>query len=76
MESKKRQAQKKVQSYTKYSGIAYQMFGLLALSIFLGLKADAYFGNEKKFITAFGTLFVLFTYFYKLYLDLNRKKKN
>jgi len=75
LDSPKYKKQKKVQAYTKYSGIAYQMFGLLALSIFLGLKADAYFGNEKKIITAFGTLFILFTFLYKLYLDLNRKKK-
>lgn len=57
---------KAVRSYMKYSGIAYQMIGLVALCIFLGLKADAYFGNEQKLITAGLTLFVIVAYLYKL----------
>jgi len=71
-EDKKKKNEKLV-TYTKYSGMAYQIFGLLAVTIFLGLKADKYFGNEKQYITAVLSLLVLFAFFYKLTIDLNKK---
>lgn len=73
-EKDKRKAKiKKIHSYTKYSGIVYQIFGLLAVTIFLGLKADAYFGNENKFITAGASLFILLTYLYKISITVMKK---
>lgn len=57
---------RKVHSYTKYSGLAYQIFGLLAVTVFLGLKADAHFGNKTQYITAISCLVVLVAFFYKL----------
>lgn len=73
MEAKNKKKHHKVKSYVRYSGMAYQLFGLLALSIFLGLKADAYFSNEKKLITAVLSLVVLVAYFYRLTVELNKK---
>lgn len=64
---------RKVHSYTKYSGLAYQIFGLLGVTIFLGLKADAYFGNKSQYITAFSSIIVLVAFFYKLNITLNKK---
>jgi len=71
-QNRKKQIQK-VKAYTKYSGMAYQIFGLLAVTIFLGLKADAYFGNESKLITAFSSLFVLLAYLYKISITVLKK---
>lgn len=70
---KKQKNIKKIHAYTKYSGIVYQIFGLLAVTIFLGLKADAYFGNESKLITAGASLFVLLTYLYKVSITVMKK---
>jgi len=64
---------RKVHTYTKYSGLAYQIFGLLGVTIFLGLKADAYFGNESQYITAFSSIIVLVAFFYKLSITVNKK---
>lgn len=64
----------KVKSYAQYSGMAYQLFGLLAISVFGGLKLDAYLGNEKKYCTAVICLLVLFAYFYKITVSTMKKK--
>ena len=70
MENKKASAKRKVKSYIKYSSMAYQLIGLLFASIWLGLKADAYMGNENKYITALACIVVLFAFFYKVYVSL------
>lgn len=72
-QNKKRKAGK-VKAYVKYSGIAYQLFGLIAVSIFLGLKADKYFQFETKYITAGLTLLVFFAYMYKLSITVMKDK--
>jgi hypothetical protein len=70
---KRQEGIRKVKAYTKYSGMAYQIFGLLAVTIWLGLKADAYFGNESKLITAGASLVVLIAYLYKLSTTVLKK---
>ncbi len=70
---KRQEGIKKVKSYTKYSSMAYQIFGILAVTIWLGLKVDAHFGNEKKIITAGASLFVLITYLYKVSITVLKK---
>ena len=73
-ELNKRQKQiKKVRAYTKYSGMAYQLFGMLAVTVYFGLKADAYFGHESKLITAGLCLFVLVGYLYKVSITVMKK---
>lgn len=71
--NKRQQSIKKVKAYTKYSGMAYQIFGLLAVTIWLGLKADAHFGNEKKIITAIASLVVLIAFLYKVSITVLKK---
>ena len=62
---------KTIRKYAKYSGIAYQMIGLVAMSVFLGLKADKYFGNEEsKYITVFLVIVVFTAFMYRLYKTL------
>lgn len=55
-----------IQKYTRYSGLAYQLIGLLAVAIFAGLKADAYFAFENNYLTALFCVIVLFAFFYKI----------
>lgn len=62
-------AEKKKKSlfkYTKYSGLGYQLIGLLAVAIYGGLKADSYFGFENNYLTALFSIIVLFAFFYKV----------
>lgn len=56
----------RTKAYVKYSGMAYQLFGLLALSIYLGIKLDAYLGNEKRYMTALICLIVLTGFLYNV----------
>lgn len=70
---KRQEGIRKVKAYTKYSGMAYQIFGLLAVTIWLGLKADAHFENDSKVITAGASLIVLIAYLYKLSATVLKK---
>ncbi len=70
-EKPKKQTTARIKSYTKYSGMVYQIFGMLAITVFAGLKVDAYFGNEDKLITAGATMFVLVTFLYKIAKNTN-----
>lgn len=63
-----------MKSYVKYSGMVYQLFGLMAVTIFLGLKADSYFEFESKYITAFATLFVIIAFLYKVSITVTNDK--
>ena len=68
------QKKKRIIQNSQYIGMAYQIFGLLAFTIFFGLKADAHYGNDKQYITAVASVIILLLYFYKLYITLNKKK--
>ena len=62
---------KVIRKYAKYSGVAYQMIGLIAISVFLGLKADKYLGNEdSKYITVIIVIVVFSSFMYRLYKTL------
>ena len=57
----------------KYSGIAFQLVGLLLVSIFLGKKIDSWLGNEKAYCTALLIILVFSAYMYKLYIELMKE---
>ena len=38
-------------SYAKYSAIAFQMFAIIGIGSFLGVKIDEYYGNQNKLWT-------------------------
>lgn len=60
-----------LRKYAKYTGIAYQMIGLVAISVFFGLKADKYYGNENsKYITVVSVMIVFGAFMYRLYVTL------
>lgn len=38
-------------SYAKYSAIAFQMFAIIGVGSFIGVKIDAHLGNDNKLWT-------------------------
>jgi len=59
-------------AYLKYSGMVMQLFVLLFLAAFAGIKLDARMGNETQFITAGLVLFAVIVYLIKIYFDLTK----
>ena|GEM_PF-289935 len=39
-------------SYVKYTGVAFQMMAIIALSAYLGYKADQYYEHKTQWVTA------------------------
>jgi len=62
---------KKVDSYLKYSGMAFQMAGVILVSIFLGQWLDEKMANETPYITILLTLLLFGGYMYKLTKELS-----
>jgi len=61
-------------SYLKYTGMAFQMFALLLIAVFLGQKLDEKFQLEESLFTIFLSLFALVGYLVKLYIDVTNNK--
>jgi hypothetical protein len=66
---------KNSKSYMQYTGLAFQLAGILLISIFAGKKIDVYFGFSKPYITALLSMMALVGFMYKLYLDLIKTPK-
>jgi hypothetical protein len=66
---------KSSKSYMQYTGLAFQLAGILLISIFAGKKIDLYFGFSKPYITALLSMMALVGFMYKLYLDLIKSSK-
>lgn len=46
-------AEKKALSgYAKYTGVAFQMMGIIAISAFIGYKIDEYYSHQTQWVTA------------------------
>jgi len=62
--------------YLKYSGMALQLFALLAIAAWLGQKLDKWIHTPQPYFTI--ALILLFTtgFFYKLVKELNRKDES
>lgn len=61
-------------AYLKYAGMAFQMFVLFMLAIFLGKKLDQVLSLEQPYMTIVLILLALIAYIYKLYMDVIRNK--
>jgi hypothetical protein len=59
--------------YLKYTGLAFQMAGIILVSIFLGQKIDTYLALDKPYATALISVLSLAGFMYKLYIDLMKK---
>ncbi|MCB9308917.1 MAG: AtpZ/AtpI family protein [Lewinellaceae bacterium] len=72
-EDPKYKVKERINPYMKYSGLAFQLAGIIGLSFWIGKKADAYFNFEKPILTI-SLIFVTFSlYLYKLYIELTKK---
>lgn len=61
--------------YLQYTGLAFQMAGLLFVAIYVGQKADQWLGLQKPYLTGLFTILALTGFMYKLYLDVMNKTK-
>ena len=57
-------------SYIKYSGIAFQLAGLILMAYFIGNALDKKFQNTVPYFTLALIVFVFTGYIYKLYREL------
>lgn len=57
----------------RYAGMATQIFVMLGISVFLGIKADNYF-NTKPLLVAVAPLLVLLGIFYKIFKESSKIK--
>jgi F0F1-type ATP synthase assembly protein I len=71
MEPEEQEKVKKItKNYMKYSGLAFQMLGLLVISFLLGNQVDKFIGNAKPLIAITFTMLMFGGYMYKLYKEL------
>ncbi len=66
--------QKSSNKYGKYSGLGMQLMVLLFLSVWIGQKLDSKWGNGQQYYTVGILLFALITFFYKLFLELEKDR--
>jgi F0F1-type ATP synthase assembly protein I len=45
---------KALNSYAKYTGVAFQMMGIIGLCAFIGYKIDEYYHHQVQWATALG----------------------
>ncbi len=43
---------KALSSYAKYTGVAFQMMGIIGASAFIGYKVDQYYDHKVQWVTA------------------------
>lgn len=67
------QKNKQPNEFLRYSGMATQMIAIILASVFGGIKADEYFGNEKPILTAILTVFGVFLSIYFVIKDFLKK---
>lgn len=53
---KEKKPTKSLNSYAKYSGIGIQMFAIIAIGSYIGVKLDEKFPNEHQLYTLFLSL--------------------
>ena len=60
----------RLQSYLKYSGLAFQMIIVLGLAAFAGIKLDAYVGNKNPWFTILFMLLGVVGSIYKIIISI------
>ena len=64
---------RQVNQYLKYSGMAFQLFLLLAAGAWLGQWLDKKMATPQPYFTIILILLFTFGFFYRLVKDLSRK---
>lgn len=73
MDEKKEARKKSVDSYMKYTGIAFQMGGVIFVGVFIGRKLDQYFEQEQPIFTAVFALLAVIGAIYSVIKDTLKK---
>ncbi|HLU51171.1 MAG TPA: AtpZ/AtpI family protein [Flavobacteriaceae bacterium] len=60
----KKPKSKPYKNYAVYSGIAFQMFAVIGVGAFIGVRLDRYFETQKPWFTTVTTLFAVFASIY------------
>ena len=72
--TKSKEQNNPLNSYAKYSGLAFQMGGVIAVAVWGGIKLDKMVGTDKQIFTVIFSLFGVFTAIYLAVKDLIIKK--
>lgn len=73
-EDQEKKIKQSTRSYLKYSGLAFQLLGIVAISFFLGQYLDNLVGFKQPFITIFLIIATFSGFMYKLYRELFNDK--
>ncbi|NOT38424.1 MAG: AtpZ/AtpI family protein [Saprospiraceae bacterium] len=64
-----------VNAYLKYAGLAFQIFGILAVGAFLGQWIDEKLNFSQPWMTILLIVFLFAGIIYKIFLETSIKKK-
>ena len=77
LQKKKKELQKnkeRLNSYVKYSGIAFQMIAIILIGVFGGMKLDKWLKTDKPVFTALLSVLAVILSIYYSIKDLLRTK--
>ena len=77
LQKKKKELRKnkeRLNSYVKYSGIAFQMIAIILIGVFGGMKLDKWLKTDKPVFTAILAVLAVFLSIYYSIKDLLRTK--
>ncbi len=64
---------REVNAYVKYSGVGIQMFGIIFLGIWGGMKLSSYLGLEKPYLTMIFALISIILSMINAYRQVTKK---
>lgn len=73
-EEQEKKVRENSKSYLKYSSMAFQLLGIVAISFFAGKYLDGKLGFEQPILAVLFILISFTTYMYKLYKELFNEK--
>ena len=59
-------------SYVKYTGVAFQMMAIIGLSAYIGYKTDQYYDHKTQWVTAIACVLGVFLSIYQTIRQLNQ----
>ena len=59
-------------SYVKYTGVAFQMMAIIGLSAYIGYKTDQYYEHKTQWVTAIACVLGVFLSIYQTIRQLNQ----
>jgi ATP synthase protein I len=72
-QNKKKQKLNQLNTYVKYSGLGFQMIGVIGLFTFIGFKIDESLESKTPIITALLSLVGVIISLYIVFKSLNKK---